>query len=272
MAVGHHRADAGGAGVGGRSGEPAALGAMFDMQRAVEDLPTRLSAVAPARMARRRPRQRRAGARAGTRRQSARARRCAPSRRSCASGSTSRPSQQAEVANALQGAWPATSQRRRASAWRADARGAAATTREFWPGYVDVLSTLLLVVTFLMSIFMLAQYFASQEASGKDTALQRLTRQISELTNLLSLEKGKAQVVGGRARRAAGDAVDARGGERKAVRLRGLGRREGEGGGGPHLGSSRPSSRRRRTSPTRRSPRSICSISSCWRCAARSRR
>jgi chemotaxis protein MotB len=64
---------------------------------------------------------------------------------------------------------------------------------EFWPGYVDVLSTLLLVVTFLLSIFMLSQYFVSQEASGKDTALKRLTRQISELTNLLSLEKGKAK-------------------------------------------------------------------------------
>ena len=64
---------------------------------------------------------------------------------------------------------------------------------DFWPGYVDVLSTLLLVVTFLMSIFMLAQYFASQEASGKDIALQRLTRQISELTNILSLEKSKTK-------------------------------------------------------------------------------
>ncbi len=64
---------------------------------------------------------------------------------------------------------------------------------EFWPGYVDVLSTLLLVVTFLMSIFMLAQYFASQEASGKDSALQRLNRQIAELTSLLSLEKSKAK-------------------------------------------------------------------------------
>ncbi len=64
---------------------------------------------------------------------------------------------------------------------------------EFWPGYVDVLSTLLLVVIFLMSIFMLAQYFASEEASGKDTALKRLTRQITELTNLLSLEKGKSK-------------------------------------------------------------------------------
>jgi chemotaxis protein MotB len=64
---------------------------------------------------------------------------------------------------------------------------------EFWPGYVDVLSTLLLVVTFLMSLFMIAQYFAAQESSGKDSALQRLTRQISELTSMLSLEKGKSQ-------------------------------------------------------------------------------
>ena len=64
---------------------------------------------------------------------------------------------------------------------------------EFWPGYVDVLSTLLLVVTFLMSLFMIAQYFAAEEASGKDTALKRLTRQITELTSLLSLEKGKAK-------------------------------------------------------------------------------
>ena len=61
---------------------------------------------------------------------------------------------------------------------------------EFWPAYVDVLSTLLMVLTLLLSIFMLAQYFVSQEASDKDTALRRLTRQISELTNLLSLEKG----------------------------------------------------------------------------------
>ena len=50
---------------------------------------------------------------------------------------------------------------------------------EFWPAYVDVLSTLLLVVTLLMSIFMIAQYFAAEEVSGKDNALKRLTRQIT---------------------------------------------------------------------------------------------
>ena len=63
----------------------------------------------------------------------------------------------------------------------------------FWPGYVDVLSTLLLVVTFLLSVFMVAQFYVSQEASGKDDALKRLTRQIAEMTGLLSLEKGKAK-------------------------------------------------------------------------------
>ena len=47
---------------------------------------------------------------------------------------------------------------------------------EFWPAYVDVLSTLLLVVTLLMSIFMIAQYFAAEEASGKDSAGPRGSR------------------------------------------------------------------------------------------------
>ena len=67
---------------------------------------------------------------------------------------------------------------------------------EFWPGYVDVLSTLLLVVTFLMSIFMIAQFYVAQESSGKDNVLRRLNRQIAELSNILSLERdkgGKAQ-------------------------------------------------------------------------------
>jgi chemotaxis protein MotB len=68
----------------------------------------------------------------------------------------------------------------------------AAEYAEFWPGYVDMLSTLLMVFMFLLSIFMLSQYYVGREASGKDDALRRLTRQISELTNLLALEKGRA--------------------------------------------------------------------------------
>jgi chemotaxis protein MotB len=62
---------------------------------------------------------------------------------------------------------------------------------DYWPGFVDVLSTLLLVVTFLMSMFMVAQYFASQESSSKDSALAKLTKQLSSLTDLLALERSR---------------------------------------------------------------------------------
>ena len=59
----------------------------------------------------------------------------------------------------------------------------------YWPGFVDALSTMLLVIIFLLSVFMLAQFFLSREVSGKDEALVRLNRQIEELTNLLALER-----------------------------------------------------------------------------------
>ena len=57
-----------------------------------------------------------------------------------------------------------------------------------WPGFVDALSTLLMVVIFLLVVFMLAQYFLSVALSGRDEALDRLSRQVSELASLLSLE------------------------------------------------------------------------------------
>ena len=72
-------------------------------------------------------------------------------------------------------------------------RAGSAETGMFWPGYVDLLSTMLMVFVFLASLFMLAQYFVSQELGGKDSALRRLTRQIAELTSLLSLEQGRSK-------------------------------------------------------------------------------
>ena len=65
------------------------------------------------------------------------------------------------------------------------------TTRgfDYWPGFVDALSTMLLVIIFLLSVFMLAQFFLSREVTGKDTALSRLNRQVEELTSLLALER-----------------------------------------------------------------------------------
>ncbi len=59
----------------------------------------------------------------------------------------------------------------------------------YWPGFVDALSTLILAVIFLLTVFMVAQFFLSQEVAGKDTALARLNAQISRLSQLLSLEQ-----------------------------------------------------------------------------------
>ena len=64
---------------------------------------------------------------------------------------------------------------------------------DYWPGFVDALTTLLLAIMFLLSVFVLGQFFLSQEISGKDTALNRLNDQINELTQLLALEKGNSQ-------------------------------------------------------------------------------
>ncbi len=60
---------------------------------------------------------------------------------------------------------------------------------DYWPGFVDALSTMLLAMIFLLSVFMLAQFFLSREVTGKDTALIKLNRQVEELTALLALER-----------------------------------------------------------------------------------
>ena len=58
-----------------------------------------------------------------------------------------------------------------------------------WPGFVDALATLLMVIIFLLLIFVLAQFFLGQALSGRDSALQRLENQVIELADLLALEK-----------------------------------------------------------------------------------
>src|SRR3974390_1724177 len=63
----------------------------------------------------------------------------------------------------------------------------------YWPGFVDALSTLILSIIFILTVFVVVQFFLQQEVAGKDTALTRLNAQIAQLTELLSMEKtGKA--------------------------------------------------------------------------------
>jgi len=60
---------------------------------------------------------------------------------------------------------------------------------DYWPGFVDALSTLLLVFIFLLAVFMLGQFFISREIAGKDDFLQQLNQRLAALTDLLALEK-----------------------------------------------------------------------------------
>ena len=62
-------------------------------------------------------------------------------------------------------------------------------TAFYWPGFVDAMATLLLVIIFLLSIFMIAQFMLAREITGQGSVLNRLKSQISELTELLALEK-----------------------------------------------------------------------------------
>jgi chemotaxis protein MotB len=65
----------------------------------------------------------------------------------------------------------------------------------YWPGFVDALATLILGIIFLLSVFVVVQFYLTQEVTGRDTALSRLNAQIMQLTELLSMEKtGKISI------------------------------------------------------------------------------
>jgi chemotaxis protein MotB len=68
-------------------------------------------------------------------------------------------------------------------------------TLNYWPAFVDALSTLLLSIVFLLSVFMLAQFFLAREITSRDTVLDRLNRQIAELTDLLALERSSRRTL-----------------------------------------------------------------------------
>ena len=59
----------------------------------------------------------------------------------------------------------------------------------YWPGFVDALAALLVVVVFLIMVFALAQAFLSDALSGRDTVLEQLTAELEELGQMLNLER-----------------------------------------------------------------------------------
>jgi chemotaxis protein MotB len=62
---------------------------------------------------------------------------------------------------------------------------------EAWPGYVDALSTLLMVTIFVLLVFVLAEAFLSSALTGSNNTIDLLKEQIAELTQSLSMESSK---------------------------------------------------------------------------------
>ncbi|MEW5727546.1 MAG: peptidoglycan -binding protein [Pseudomonadota bacterium] len=62
-------------------------------------------------------------------------------------------------------------------------------TTDIWPGFVDALATLLMVIIFVLLVFVLAQFFLGSALSGREQALSRLGQELAALTEQLSLQK-----------------------------------------------------------------------------------
>ena len=68
-------------------------------------------------------------------------------------------------------------------------RRSGSASNDIWPGFVDALSSLLMVLIFALVAFMLAQFFLSVALTGRDEALASLEAQVAQLADMLSLER-----------------------------------------------------------------------------------
>jgi chemotaxis protein MotB len=69
------------------------------------------------------------------------------------------------------------------------ARRSRRSSIDIWPGFVDALAQLLMVIIFVLLVFTAGQFYLSAALSGRDKALKELEQQVSELSDLLALER-----------------------------------------------------------------------------------
>ncbi|QEW06059.1 peptidoglycan -binding protein [Nitrincola iocasae] len=62
-----------------------------------------------------------------------------------------------------------------------------------WPGYVDALSALLMLVIFMLMIYMVSQLYLSQALSDRDSELAQLSNRLNEISRLLMLEEERTE-------------------------------------------------------------------------------
>jgi chemotaxis protein MotB len=70
---------------------------------------------------------------------------------------------------------------------------------DIWPGFVDALAQLLMVIIFILLVFTVGQFYLSDALSGRDEALKQLQQKISALADELALEKQTSEALRGNA-------------------------------------------------------------------------
>ena len=58
---------------------------------------------------------------------------------------------------------------------------------DIWPGFVDALSQLVMVIVFVLLVFTAGQFYLTDALSGRDVQLQRLAQQVDQLADMLSM-------------------------------------------------------------------------------------
>ena len=76
---------------------------------------------------------------------------------------------------------------------------------DIWPGFVDALTTLLMIIIFLLTVFVLAQFFLSEALSGRDKALDQLRSEMSDLVEVLALERKTTEELRGQVANLSGE-------------------------------------------------------------------
>ncbi|MCM0614154.1 peptidoglycan -binding protein [Marinobacter sediminum] len=64
-----------------------------------------------------------------------------------------------------------------------------------WPGYVDALSALLMLVIFMLLVYVVSQLYLSQTLSDRNSELARLNQRLNEISQLLGLEQSKSEAL-----------------------------------------------------------------------------
>jgi chemotaxis protein MotB len=70
---------------------------------------------------------------------------------------------------------------------------------DIWPGFVDALAQLLMVIIFILLVFTVGQFYLSDALNGRDEALKQLQQKISALADELALEKQTSETLRGNA-------------------------------------------------------------------------